>query len=102
MGYWYLAIAIATEVMAILPLKVSHVVSHSMPSTVSIIDYCIAFYFLSLGAAYIIWAGIGILLVTVISAILYRQLPDLAAIIGTVLILASVMMINVYAKTVRY
>ena len=109
MGYWYLAIAVGAEVIATLALKASDGFSHSIFSTVCIIGYAVAFYFLSLvlktvpvGIAYAIWAGMGIVLITSISAVLYKQIPDLPAVIGMFFILAGVIMINVFSKTVSH
>lgn len=106
MGYWYLALAIVAEVIATLALKASDAFSHSMWSAVCVIGYIVAFYFLSLvlktvpvGIAYAIWAGMGIVLITSISAVMYKQIPDVAAVVGTLLILAGVMVINVFSKT---
>ncbi|MEZ9596930.1 multidrug efflux SMR transporter [Shewanella sp. 10N.261.52.F9] len=99
--------AIGAEVVATLALKAYDGFSHSTPSTICVIGYAIAFYALSLvlktvpvGIAYPIWAGMEIVLIAVISAVLYKQVPDLAAIIGMLLILAGVVVINVFSKTV--
>ncbi|MDB4431567.1 SMR family transporter [Pseudomonadales bacterium] len=71
------------------------------------VGYAAAFYFLSLvlktipvGIAYAIWAGMGIVLIASISAVVYQQIPDLPAIIGMGLILTGVLVINVFSKTV--
>jgi len=109
MGYWYLAIAIVAEVMATLALKASDGFSDATSSTVCVIGYVIAFYFLSLvlktvpvGIAYAIWAGMGIVLISSISAVMYKQIPDAAAVAGMFLILAGVIVINVFSKTVSH
>jgi small multidrug resistance pump len=54
------------------------------------------------GIAYAIWAGMGIVLIASISAVIYKQIPDLAAVVGMFLILAGVMVINVFSKTVSH
>ncbi|MEC4725145.1 multidrug efflux SMR transporter [Shewanella sp. D64] len=109
MGYWYLALAIGAEVIATLALKASDGFSQTTSSIVCVLGYVTAFYFLSLvlktipvGIAYAIWAGMGIILVAAISAVLYKQLPDIPAIIGMTLILAGVIVINVFSKTVSH
>ncbi|MGB5445173.1 MAG: multidrug efflux SMR transporter [Psychromonas sp.] len=109
MGYWYLAIAIGAEVIATLSLKASDGFSHLTSSTICVIGYVVAFYFLSLvlktvpvGIAYAIWAGTGVFLIASISAVLYKQIPDLPAMIGMLLILAGVVVINVFSKTVSH
>lgn len=109
MGYWYLALAIFSEVIATLALKQSEGFSHSTPSIICVIGYTAAFYFLSLvlktvpvGVAYAIWAGMGIVLIAAISAVLYKEIPDLPAIIGMLLILTGVIVINVFSNTVSH
>jgi small multidrug resistance pump len=66
----------------------------------------VAFYLLALvlraiplGVTYAVWAGLGIVLVAIMGAILYRQIPDLPAIIGMGLIVTGVVVINVFSKT---
>lgn len=105
MGYWFLALAIGAEVIATLALKASNELSRFYPRALCVIGYLTAFYFLSLvlktvpvGAAYAIWAGMGIVLIASISALLYKEIPDWPAIIGMVLII-GVVIINVFSKT---
>jgi small multidrug resistance pump len=109
MGYLYLAIAIIAEVIATSALKASEGFSQLWPSVVVVVGYGAAFYFLSLvlrtipvGIAYAIWAGVGIVLITIVGAILFRQLPDLAAIIGMGLIVAGVAVINIFSKSISH
>jgi len=105
MAYWYLAIAIVAEVVATNALKASDEFTKLVPSIIVIVGYGAAFYFLSLvlqsipvGIAYAIWAGMGIVLVAIVSAILFKQVPDLPAIIGMALIVSGVIVINVFSK----
>ena len=109
MGYWYLAIAIVSEVIATLALKASDGFAHPISSTICVIGYAATFYFLSLvlktipvGIAYAIWAGMGIVLIASISAVLYKQIPDFPAIIGMLLIFSGVIVINIFSKTVSH
>ena len=106
MGYWYLALAITCEVIATLALKESNGFSNLVPGIICVVGYSAAFYFLAIvlktvpvGIAYAIWAGVGIVLVALISAIIFKQIPDLAALIGIALILAGVVVINIFSKT---
>ncbi|MGV6810470.1 MAG: DMT family transporter [bacterium] len=106
MAYLYLAIAIISEVMATTALKSSQGFTQFIPSVVVIIGYGSAFYFLSLvlktipvGIAYAIWAGVGIVLLAIVAAIVFKQIPDLPAIIGMVLIISGVFVIKVFSKT---
>ena len=106
MYYIYLAIAIISEVIATNALKASEGFTKIIPSAIVIIGYGSAFYFLSLvlktmpvGIAYAIWSGIGIVLVTLVAAIYFKQTPDIPAIIGILLIIAGVVILNLFSKT---
>ena len=109
MGYMYLAIAIIAEVIGTTALKSSEGFSNTVPSIIVVVGYGVAFYFLSLvvktipvGIAYAIWAGIGIVLIAIIAALFFKQIPDLPAIIGMLLIVSGVMVINIFSKTVSH
>ena len=109
MGYLYLSVAILAEVIATSALKASEEFTKPGPSILVVIGYGIAFYFLALvlktipvGIAYAIWAGMGIVLITIAVAILFKQIPDMPAIIGMILIVSGVVIINVFSKTVSH
>ncbi len=53
-----------------------------------------------LGVAYAIWCGVGIVLVTLAGFFLYKQVPDLPAILGMGLIIAGIIIMNIFSKTV--
>ena len=106
MGYTYLAIAIIAEVIGTSALKASDQFSNPGPSVVVVIGYGLSFYFLSLvlklipiGIAYAIWAGVGIVLITLIGTVLFRQMLDFPALIGISLIVCGVVVINVFSST---
>lgn len=106
MGYFYLAIAIVAEVIATNALKASDGFTKLLPSLVVVVGYGIAFYLLALvlktipvGLAYAIWAGLGIVLVALAAAVMYRQIPDLPGAIGMTLIVAGVVVIGAFSKT---
>lgn len=105
MAYSYLAIAIIAEVIATSALKASEEFTRVVPSLIVIIGYGIAFYFLThvlktipLGITYAIWSGLGIVLVTIVGVILYKQTIDLPAVLGMGLIVAGVIVINMFSK----
>jgi small multidrug resistance pump len=109
MKYIFLTIAIIAEVFATSALKSAEGFTRPGPSVVVVIGYGVAFYFLSLtlktipvGIAYAIWSGLGITLVSIIGYFFYKQKLDLPAILGLILILAGVMVINVFSKTVSH
>ena len=109
MAYIYLAIAIVTEVAATSALKASEEFTKLIPSLIVIVGYGVAFYLLTLvlrtipvGITYAVWAGLGIVLVALAGAILYKQIPDIPAMIGMGLIVAGVVIINVFSKTISH
>ena len=106
MTYIYFTVAIVTEVIATSALKASEEFTKLIPSLIVIVGYCISFYLVTLvlrtipvGITYAIWAGVGIVLVALVGAILYKQIPDIPAVIGMGLIIAGVVIINIYSKT---
>ena len=74
-----------------------------------VIGYASAFFFLSLtlrtipvGVAYAIWAGAGIVLIALFSWLFLGQTLDIPAIIGLVLIVAGVVVINLFSDTISH
>jgi small multidrug resistance pump len=107
MAYIYLAIAIVAEVAATSALKASEGFTKLIPSMIVIIGYGVAFYLLTLvlrtipiGITYALWSGIGIVLVTLVGVILYKQIPGIPVVIGMGLIVAGVVVINIFSKTI--
>ena len=105
MGYWYLTIAIVAEVLATSALKESQGFSRLVPSLVVAAGYGASFYFLSLvlqtipiGVAYALWAGLGIVLITVVGAVMFDQKMDLPAVLGIALIISGVVVLRVYSN----
>ena len=106
MPYLFLALAIVAEVAGTSALKATEGFTRPVPSAAVVIGYAAAFYFLSLslktipvGIAYAIWAGSGIVLIPVAAAIVYKQVPDMPAIIGMAMIVAGVVIINAFSDT---
>ena len=105
-SYLYLGVAIAAEVVATSALRASTGFTVLWPSIISIVGYIIAFYFLSLtlktmpvGIAYAIWSGVGIVLISIVGWLLYKQALDLPAMLGMGLIMAGVVVINLWSKS---
>ena len=108
MAYIYLFLAIIAEVIGTTALKASEEFTKLLPSIVVVVGYGIAFYFLSLvlrtmpvGIAYAVWSGIGIVLIAVAGAVMFKQIPDVPAIIGMSLIIAGVVIMHLFSKTVH-
>ncbi len=108
MKWVFLLVAILAEIVATSALKASESFTRLWPSVLTVAGYAVAFYFLSLvlrsipvGIAYAIWSGVGIVLVTLVAAVLYGQKPDAAAVAGMALIVAGVVVINLFSKSVH-
>jgi small multidrug resistance pump len=109
MSYVYLAIAIVAEVIATSALKASEQLSRLVPSVIVVTGYICSFYCLArvlntipVGVAYAIWSGLGIVLVAIVAAFLYRQVPDWPAVLGMAMIVGGVVVINVFSKMVNH
>ncbi|WP_462381102.1 DMT family transporter [Pseudomonas sp. Marseille-QA0892] len=104
--YVLLAIAICAEVIATTSLKAVQGLSKPLPLLLVVAGYGLSFVLLSMvvkvipvGIAYAIWAGLGIVLVTIVAAMVYQQQPDLPAALGMLLIIAGVVVIQLFSKT---
>ena len=109
MGYLYLGIAVAAEVIATSALKASDGFSKPLPSLIVAVGYGIAFYFLSLvlktvpvGVAYAIWSGAGIVLIGLIGWLALKQPLDTPAILGMGLIIVGVAVIQLFSRTAAH
>lgn len=109
MTYLYLAIAIIAEVIATSALKASDGFSRLLPSVITVIGYGIAFWCLSLtlkviptGIVYAIWSGVGIVLISTVGWFWFKQSLDAPALIGLGLIIAGVLVINLFSKSVGH
>lgn len=107
-AYIYLGIAIVSEVIATTALKASDGFSQWWPSVVTVVGYGVAFYCLALtlrviptGVAYAIWSGVGIVLISLAGWVAFKQSLDIPAMIGMGLIIAGVVVINVFSATMR-
>jgi len=103
--YVLLAIAIVAEVVATSALRASEGFSRWLPAVIVVMGYGIAFYCLSLtlksipvGIVYAIWSGVGIVLISLVAVVLYRQVPDLPAMLGLGLIISGVVVLNLFSK----
>ncbi len=107
--YVLLGIAIVAEVAGTSFLKASAGFTRLGPSVATMVGYGISFYCLSLtlmslptGIAYAIWSGVGIVLISLVSWLVFHQALDRPALFGMALIAAGVMVINLYSKTARH
>lgn len=106
-NWLFLFAAIVAEVIAISALKASDGFTKPWPTALLIAGYGAAFYLLSLtlrsipvGISYAVWSGVGIVLISAVAWLWYGQKLDLPALIGMALIVAGVVVLNVFSKTV--
>lgn len=103
--YLILAVAIIAEVIGTTALKQSAGFTRMVPLGVTVAAYAVAFYCLSLtleriptGVAYAIWSGVGIVLITAIAWVMHGQKLDWPALAGIALIIAGVLVLNLFSK----
>ena len=107
--YGALAAAIVCETVATSALSRSDQFSRLWPSLITISGYAVSFYMLSIalkampvGIAYAIWSGLGIVLISGIALIFFKQHLDTPAWIGIGLIIAGVLVVNLFSKSVTH
>ncbi|WP_227368513.1 DMT family transporter [Halomonas sp. M20] len=105
MAYVYLFVAIVAEVLATSALKSSQEFTRFWPSVLVVGGYGLAFYMLTLvlrtvpvGIAYAFWAGLGIVLVTLIGVVVFKEKLDLAAVLGLAMIIGGVTVIQLFSN----
>jgi small multidrug resistance pump len=107
--YFCLAAAIVTEVIGTTALAASDGFSKLLPTVIAVVCFVAAFWLLSFplrtmptGIIYAIWSGLGIVLITASAWIWAKQSLDLPALIGIALIVAGVIVMNVFSKSVLH
>ena len=106
MAYVYLVIAVISEVIATSALHSSKGFTIWQPTVITCIGYLIAIYFLSLtmktipmGMTYALWSGAGIVFISSVGWIFFKQHLDTAAMIGMGFILFGIVIINVFSNS---
>jgi small multidrug resistance pump len=97
----WLALAIASEIVATVSLKLSDGFTKPLPVVAVVAGYGLSFYALSitlrtipLGVVYAIWSGVGTAAVVVIGLFLFRETLDAVKVAGIGLIIAGVIVVN--------
>ena len=108
MAYTYLLLAILSEVLATSMLKASDGFTKLFPSIITFIGYIVSFYFLSMvlkyipiGISYAIWSGIGIVLISIVGLLFFKQQLDLPGIFGMILIISGVVVIHLFSGSAK-
>ena len=105
-AWFYLDVAIVSEVAATSALKASEGFTRLWPSLLVVAGYAAAFYFLSLtlksipvAVAYAVWSGVGIALIALIGWLFFKQALDAPTLLGLALIVAGVLVLNLFSKS---
>lgn len=103
--YIYLALAILAETAGTTALQASQQFTRLWPSVLVVVAYAISFYLLALtlkympvGVVYAIWSGLGIVFIAAIGYVIFGQKLDAPAMIGTAMILAGIVVIQLFSK----
>ncbi|MEQ8584641.1 MAG: SMR family transporter [Thalassobaculaceae bacterium] len=109
LNYVLLVVAIVAEVIGTTALARSDGFTRLGPSAITVVSYAVAFYCLSIplrvmptGIVYAIWSGMGIVLISFVAWFWYKQTLDFAALLGLGLIVAGVVIVNVFSKSVSH
>jgi small multidrug resistance pump len=107
MKWIYLLLAILAEVIGTSALRPSQGFTRLYPSIIVVAGYASSFYFLShvlqsipVGIAYAIWSGTGTVLIVLIGWLYFKQTLDLPTLAGILLIIAGVVIINLFSTSI--
>lgn len=105
-AYSLLALAVALEVVGTSLLAQTQQFTRLLPTLGMVTCYLLAFYILThilkvlpVGITYALWSGFGIIFISAVGYFWLRQSLDLAAIIGIGLIVAGVVVINLFSTS---
>ncbi len=105
MHWLILSAAIVFETIGTTALKASAQFTRPWPSAVVVLAYAASFYLLSMtlnvlpvGVVYAIWSGAGIVLIAGLAWVVFGQRLDLPAVLGMGLIVAGIVVINLFSK----
>lgn len=105
----FLAGAIVCEIIGTSALKASRGFSIPVWAVMTAAAYAGSFWLLgltlkgiSLGVAYAVWAGVGTVLTVLVGLVIFKEKPDLPALLGIALIIAGVTVMNLFSKTVSH
>ncbi|MCH5464328.1 DMT family transporter [Levilactobacillus tujiorum] len=103
MAYFYLGTAITGELVGTNLLKAAAGFTRFWPSFGAVMAYGLCLFFLSLAmkqvdlnVVYAIWAGIGIVIMTLLSLFLWHEPLNLASVLGLALVVTGVVILNLY------
>lgn len=109
MPYLTLMLSVLAETIGTTALQASQQFTKPVPSLIVVIAYGAAFYLLAIalkffpvGIAYAMWSGMGIIFIAIIGFAVFGQKLDFAAIAGIGMILAGILVINLFSNTATH
>ena len=109
MPYLVLMFAVLAETIGTTALQASQQFSRPLPSIIVVVAYGAAFYLLAIalktfpvGIAYAMWSGMGIVFIAIIGLAVFGQRLDWPAILGIGLIMAGILVINLFSNTATH
>ena len=107
MEWLLLLVAIVAEVIATSALKLAKGFTRLWPSVIVVCCYSLALYLLSLtleripvGVVYAIWSGSGVVLIAVVGRYFFAQVLDRPALVGIGMIVAGVIVLQLFSSSV--
>ena len=108
MHWLYLFLAIIAETLGTTFLKMSNGFTQLFPSILAIALFCLALFlsaitlkYLAVGIVYAIWSAMGIAIVAIVSYFVYSQSLQWQAIIGLILVIAGVVLLNIFSSEAK-
>ena len=105
-AYILLMVSIILEITATGSLKATEGFTRWVPSFISVIAISGCMFLMShvmkilpVGITYATWSGVGIVALTLVGIIKYKQVPNSATIFGLALIVIGVIIVNVMNNT---
>ena len=109
MQWLILGAAILAETIGTTALQASQQFTRLWPSVLVVVAYAISFYLLAMtlrympvGIVYAMWSGLGICLIAAIGWVVFGQRLDLPAVIGLSMIIAGIVVIQLFSKTTSH
>jgi len=109
MPYLTLFFAVLAETIGTTALQASQQFTRLGPSVVVFLAYGVSFWLLSMtlrfmpvGVVYAIWSGVGIVFIAIIGFLVFRQSLDIAAVLGIGLIIAGIVVIQLFSNTTMH
>ena len=100
-AYIFLALGIGFELISTSFLKDTNGFTNFYPSLIVITSLCVCVYllahtmkFIPVGIVYATWAGLGIVGITIIAAIKYKQIPNIPTVVGLSLIIVGAIIVH--------